>query len=468
MVDAQDAQDLVVVGRSARQNKSIYKEAALKARNLYEIGKIVSSRFPKQVTAVAKSVRAAAEHHGVNESLVRFFCGNLNDEPSSHVRNWRTAGESMELEYALKAGYVRAIDKQPKRSPKGRKSLFTKEQESEIVAWIAWHAANNMPVTQAYIIENVNEAYAEHLASRGHCEPLSTGWYRGFAKRNSLTSVPAKPQDELRLKWSTSSNLLRHTKVVSDLLVKLKFGEWVNNPNWEDDGSYCAEKVVQVTRPERIISFDETSLSDTTMNTSRAVVSSSAEKAVCRGQKEKNRCSLICATRMDGKVFPPAFILMKSCFLQGKDLPSGTVVPESESPLKKRDEASLPLWGASENGSVVGHKMTISFLQHLRDHYDECTEDNPLIVITDGHSSHVAPQVVKWCVDHNVHLVIRPPHTTALVQPEDVGVFGPFKSAYNAKLMELYVNSGINSSKSGDKCELQLTAINYAYGKVCS
>jgi hypothetical protein len=47
----------------------------------------------------------------------------------------------------------------------------------------------------------------------------------------------------------------------------------------------------------------------------------------------------------------------------------------------------------------------------------------------DGHSSHVTANVIAFCMENAIDLLIIPPHTSHILQPLDVGVFAPLKRA---------------------------------------
>jgi hypothetical protein len=54
----------------------------------------------------------------------------------------------------------------------------------------------------------------------------------------------------------------------------------------------------------------------------------------------------------------------------------------------------------------------------------------------DGHSTHVALDVVKWAWKHRIIIFCLPAHMTAHLQPLDVGLFGPLKTSYKSGLNE--------------------------------
>ena len=55
----------------------------------------------------------------------------------------------------------------------------------------------------------------------------------------------------------------------------------------------------------------------------------------------------------------------------------------------------------------------------------------PVLLIQDGHSSYISIELIELARANSVHLLCLPPHTTHILQPLDVGVFKPFKSAFS-------------------------------------
>ena len=54
-------------------------------------------------------------------------------------------------------------------------------------------------------------------------------------------------------------------------------------------------------------------------------------------------------------------------------------------------------------------------------------------ILYDGHSSHISTWLIEWAKDKNLILFVLPPHTSHLLQPLDVGIYGPFKYYYHAE-----------------------------------
>jgi hypothetical protein len=72
----------------------------------------------------------------------------------------------------------------------------------------------------------------------------------------------------------------------------------------------------------------------------------------------------------------------------------------------------------------------------LKHHFEPQTRDPidskaPRLLIVDGHESHCSIEFIEFCDEHFISLLILPPHTTHLLQPLDVGIFGPLSKAYS-------------------------------------
>ncbi|CAH2102386.1 unnamed protein product [Euphydryas editha] len=63
-------------------------------------------------------------------------------------------------------------------------------------------------------------------------------------------------------------------------------------------------------------------------------------------------------------------------------------------------------------------------------------EQRPVLVIYDGHSTHVNVRVVQLAIQNNIIILKLPPHTSHLLQPMDIAVFKSFKTIWDAKLVD--------------------------------
>ena len=55
----------------------------------------------------------------------------------------------------------------------------------------------------------------------------------------------------------------------------------------------------------------------------------------------------------------------------------------------------------------------------------DTSKEAPILILYDGHKSHISLTLTDWAKKHNVILFVLLPHTSHVKQPLDVGVFGP-------------------------------------------
>lgn len=81
--------------------------------------------------------------------------------------------------------------------------------------------------------------------------------------------------------------------------------------------------------------------------------------------------------------------------------------------------------------------------------------DNPILLIYDGHSSHVDLKLVEIASSNNVTILLLPPHSSHLLQPMDLSVFKSVKTTWDQRICSW------NRSHQGQKLPKQdLSRIN--------
>ncbi|KAG6996134.1 Tigger transposable element-derived protein 1 [Fusarium oxysporum f. sp. conglutinans] len=85
-------------------------------------------------------------------------------------------------------------------------------------------------------------------------------------------------------------------------------------------------------------------------------------------------------------------------------------------------------------------------------HFDRCTVNRSVgsyrLLILDGHESHHSTDFEIYCEEHNIITLCMPPHSSHLLQPLDVGRFGPLKKAYGREIEHLIRSSITHISKT--------------------
>jgi len=115
----------------------------------------------------------------------------------------------------------------------------------------------------------------------------------------------------------------------------------------------------------------------------------------------------VCPTISAAGTFIPPLLIYKGVnfiegMLSGATVPSGTVAAFSDS----------------------GYMQENIFQMYIEHFNRKIPADRPVLLILDGHSSHISLASIKFCRDHEIHLYILPSNTTHLLQPCEI----PFKT----------------------------------------
>ena len=59
------------------------------------------------------------------------------------------------------------------------------------------------------------------------------------------------------------------------------------------------------------------------------------------------------------------------------------------------------------------------------------------LLVLDGHESHHSDEFEEYCKEHNIITLCMPAHSSHILQPLDVGCFGPLKKAYGQQIEDM-------------------------------
>lgn len=82
--------------------------------------------------------------------------------------------------------------------------------------------------------------------------------------------------------------------------------------------------------------------------------------------------------------------------------------------------------GCSQNGWM----NTELFYGWLANHFSKIVTIRPVVLLVDGHSSHINLEVSKFCRDNSIFLYCFPAHASHILQPLDVSFFKSLKSSW--------------------------------------
>jgi hypothetical protein len=93
----------------------------------------------------------------------------------------------------------------------------------------------------------------------------------------------------------------------------------------------------------------------------------------------------------------------------------------------------------SENGWTT-NELGFDWLKHFDRHTKTRTIGTYRMLIIDGHGSHNSTEFTQYCRDQKIVTLCMPAHSSHLLQPLDVGCFGPLKKAYGDEVNKLMRN----------------------------
>ena len=143
-----------------------------------------------------------------------------------------------------------------------------------------------------------------------------------------------------------------------------------------------------------------------------------AYKVTCGAGRENTTTIAVCSAA--GRVLDPLIVF------SGKNLQSSW-----------RGDKALPktYYGISENGWMTTELFAEWFALFTK----EVTE-RPLLLLLDGHLTHVSIPVLELAVKEDITIIKFPPHVTDKLQPLDVTCFGPLKREWE-KLLNNHIST---------------------------
>lgn len=95
----------------------------------------------------------------------------------------------------------------------------------------------------------------------------------------------------------------------------------------------------------------------------------------------------------------------------------------------KRNGPVEALYACSSKG-WMNEELFVTWLTHFKKHTSP-SEDNPILLLLDNHGSHCSLAAYEFCRKNFITMLSFPPHTSHRLQPLDLTVYGPLKSAYS-------------------------------------
>ena len=274
----------------------------------------------------------------------------------------------------------------------GPSPLFNQIEEAKLVEHIKDMAYVGYGYTRSEIL-NMATDYAVHLGKRTNDDKVfSMNWFYGFISRwPELRVIKPSSLSEQRAKCASEESLINYFEELNTIIKKYNLAN----------------------KPEHIYNIDEKGI-NTEYRPQNVVAAKGYQPQVVMGNRTKT-VTVIGAGNAVGSQVPPFFIF-----------PGQRMMPE----LMK---GQTP--GAAGTVTASGWSNAEVFREYLQDHFMKYVQgrdsSEPILILYDGHRSHFSLDLIEWAKTNNMILFVLPPHCSHILQPMDVGCFGPLQIKYS-------------------------------------
>ncbi|XP_072401138.1 uncharacterized protein [Diabrotica undecimpunctata] len=172
-------------------------------------------------------------------------------------------------------------------------------------------------------------------------------------------------------------------------------------------------------RPSQIWNLDESSFCTDPSKTKIVGQRGAPSTRTISGPGKQNTTVLMCCSA-SGKKAPPLIVF------KGKHVWDQWTAPRGTEFLDTTYAATPKGWMET---TVFRNYFENSFLKFIG-------SERPVLVIYDGHASHLGADVINIAVENHITILKLPPHTSHVLQPLDLCVFKSLKTRWDAKLVE--------------------------------
>lgn len=310
----------------------------------------------------------------------------------------------------------------------GPQPLLTVEGEKKLANWVITLAKCGFPVKKIDLLETV-EAIVKNTDIESLFKNGRPGqkWYQNFLKRHPMISVREAESVNKARAIITEESIRAWFRDLKNYLTESK-----NEDILED--------------PDRILNGDEAGFS---------MCPKTGKVLAPRGWKnlysikignEKDNITVLIVFTASGKICPPLvlFPYVRPPAALVENMPSNWILGRSDSGWMKGDV----------------------FFEFIANDFDNWVTQNklkrPILLLIDGHKSHMTMQLSEFCDQNGIILYALPPNTTHILQPADVSVFKPLKTEWK-NTVRRWQNQQENVNRSVNKlnfCKVFQQALN--------
>ncbi len=291
--------------------------------------------------------------------------------------------------------------------------LLTIPEETALSQWITRLTVSGYPVSQAFLREMAEEIRQKHVHGVNEpsiqlviYEPIGEQWVQRFLQRHPHLKTAMGHSIELSRITDASPEVIKRWYEIFFLTIEEYGIKWGNVYNQDESGFAIGTK-----------------------GRSHVVIDSNVKVGYQAEPGRREWATIVECICADGSSIPPLIIF------KGKNL-SKNWIPK-QVPKGWHVSANLTGWTSNIHGQEWLEKC---FEPATREKANEQMQ----LLICDGHDSHISGKFIRHCIQHDIVLILLPPHCSHLLQPLDVSIFGPLKSALSKELDHIF-RTGIST-----------------------
>jgi hypothetical protein len=268
--------------------------------------------------------------------------------------------------------------------------FLTTGQEEELIKLILYMASLGLPPTAGFI-----QKWAAELTGR----QIQRSWFQRFiARHKEIKHIKAKKLETSRAAV-TSTEITEFFADLRDIIAKNQI-DYRDIWNMDETGTHFGESANRI----------------------HIYASTGSKKGRTLTLPENGRLvSSIEAISADGRTIPPYFI-QKGVLFEEHQLPA------------EEDLQTKRYFMARTKGGFSTRETGLDWLYRVFIPYTRSDRGLRLLIL-DGHVSHTAEAFWQKAWSCGVLILRLPPHSTHLLQPLDLEVFGAFKTSYRSLIV---------------------------------
>ena len=304
---------------------------------------------------------------------------------------------------ALSTLLHRARGRRSKEEKAQSQQYLTTYEENAVVKFLLQMRDLGQPVRMKYIASIAFSATRQRPPAVRPLKPPGVNWAKALERRRpELVERKNRPQD-----WNRY-NIYDKVKYWFEVI-----GEELQNP---------------ATLPKNVYNMDETGIMLSMLNSVKVLVGKDDTRDYRGARVKRTMVTAIECISADGRCLNPMIIW-----------PATT---------HRNNWTTYPtpgwLYACSESGFTDSY-ISLQWLKRVFDpQTKEQADKKPRMLIWDGFGTHETLEILEFCFENNIILCRMPSHTSHKLQPCDVAVFSPLKTAYREQV-ERMERGGVNT-----------------------